>query len=67
MESEWRGINVNEASETALREIPGIGPDTAHEIVARRPYRDWQEFREKLGSMADVLIDVLTRAGARLT
>ncbi len=52
-------MNLNDASEHELTQLPRIGADTARRIVhhraTRKGFRDWADFAETLGmSEADV-------------
>lgn len=41
-------VDVNTASVTALRKLPGVGPKLAQEIVAGRPYKDAAVLQKRL-------------------
>lgn len=40
-------VNINQASETDLDSLSGIGPVTAQKIIANRPYQSTQELLDK--------------------
>lgn len=40
---ENRTVDINKASDTDLRSLPGIDADAAHRIIAGRPYADTAE------------------------
>lgn len=40
-------VNINQASETELDALPGVGPVTAQKIIAGRPYQSVQELVDK--------------------
>jgi len=48
-------VNVNQASEKALIELPGVGEVTAGKIIDNRPYIDIQELEEKTGIYASTI------------
>ena len=41
-------VDVNTASVTALRKLPGVGPKLAQEIVSGRPYKDAAVLQKRL-------------------
>lgn len=48
-ESESEPININEASQSELESLPGIGPTYAMRIVDNRPYTDLEDLLEVKG------------------
>ena len=48
-------VNVNQASEEALIELPGVGEVTAGKIIDNRPYTNIQELGEKTGIYASTI------------
>ena len=59
-------VNLNDASERELTQLPRIGADTARRIVhhraTRKGFRDWADFAETLG-ISDADVDAIrTRA-----
>jgi competence protein ComEA len=40
-------VNLNTASKTELETLPQIGPARADAIIAKRPFRDWNDFVAK--------------------
>ena len=41
-------LDVNKASTTALRRLPGVGPKLAQEIISGRPYKDATMLQKRL-------------------
>ena len=41
-------IDVNKASSTTLRKLPGVGPKLAQEIISGRPYKDASMLQKRL-------------------
>jgi len=48
-------VNVNQASEKSLIELPGVGEVTAGKIIDDRPYANIQELEEKTGIYASTI------------
>lgn len=45
--SSGNGVNINQASESELDTLPGIGKVTAEKIIANRPYQSINELTQK--------------------
>ena len=45
-------INVNEADEATLQQVPGVDAAAAAQLVAGRPYASNQTFLDKLAQVA---------------
>jgi hypothetical protein len=45
-------VNINRATRDELLQVPGIGPSTADRIVAERPFRDADDFQQRVGPNA---------------
>jgi len=46
-ESGTKSVNINQASETDLDALPGVGPVTAQKIIDNRPYQEVQDLLDK--------------------
>lgn len=46
-DSATRTVNINQASESELDALPGIGPMTAQKIISNRPYQNVQDLLDK--------------------
>lgn len=46
-------VNLNTASEDAIRLIPGMTPKMEHEFMEYRPYEDMAEFDREIGKYVD--------------
>jgi helix-hairpin-helix protein len=59
-------INLNDASEHALTQLPRVGADRARRIVhhraARKGFRDWEDFAETIGISAEDVEAIRARA-----
>jgi Helix-hairpin-helix motif len=59
-------INLNDASEDELTQLPRIGADLARRIVhhraVRKGFRDWEDFAETIGISAEDVEAIRTRA-----
>src|SRR5256885_15135027 len=58
-------IFLNSANDRALAGLPLIGPDIAKEIIRRRPFKSWEDFKQALGFDQD-MIELFREAGATL-
>ena len=58
-------IFLNSANDRALAGLPLIGPDIAKEIIRRRPFKSWEDFKQALGFDQD-MIALFREAGATL-
>jgi hypothetical protein len=58
-------IDLNSASEGVLASLPSLDRAIALEIVRRRPYKSWEDFKQALGFDEDYA-RLLRRAGARV-
>ncbi len=43
-------INLNQATQDLLKELPGVGDVWSERIIEHRPYTDFDDFREKTGA-----------------
>jgi hypothetical protein len=59
-----RGVALNTSSEDELSNA-GLGPERARRILARRPYRSWDDVKRVEG-LTDAVVEALQRAGAEL-
>ena len=46
-------VNLNTASEEAIKLIPGMTPKMVHEFMEYRPYEDMAEFDREIGKYVD--------------
>lgn len=46
-------VNLNTASEEAIKRIPGMTPKMVHEFMEYRPYEDMAEFDREIGKYVD--------------
>ena len=46
-------VNLNSASEDAIKLIPGMTPKMVHEFLEYRPYEDMAEFDREIGKYVD--------------
>lgn len=46
-------VNLNTASEEAIKRIPGMTPKMVHEFMEYRPYADMAEFDREIGKYVD--------------
>lgn len=46
-------VNLNTASEEAIKRIPGMTPKMEHEFMEYRPYADMAEFDREIGKYVD--------------
>jgi hypothetical protein len=58
-------IFLNSANDRALAGLPLIGPDIAREMIRRRPFKSWEDFKQALGFDQD-MIALFCKAGATL-
>ncbi|NLP03160.1 MAG: hypothetical protein GX089_11740 [Fibrobacter sp.] len=61
-----RKININTASKEELMSLRMMGDTRAEYLVENRPYRNWDDVKEKVPSFSDQMIDDLKRSGATL-
>jgi DNA uptake protein ComE-like DNA-binding protein len=52
-------IDLNTASEQEIASIPGVGPDRAKDLIANRPYTDWDEVAEVPGVSESLIEDMI--------
>jgi competence protein ComEA len=59
-------IDLNTADQTALEQIPGVGPELAAKIILHRkqngPFRSWEDLK-KIPGMHSAIIDTLKQHG----
>ena len=46
-------IELNTATEAAIKDLPGVGERMAHEFLEYRPYANLQQFRKEIGKYVD--------------
>ncbi|HON09352.1 MAG TPA: helix-hairpin-helix domain-containing protein [Chitinispirillaceae bacterium] len=61
-----RKININTASKEELMSLRMMGDTRAEYLVENRPYRNWDDVKEKVPSFSDQMIDDLKKSGATL-
>ncbi len=51
-------INLNTASESDISKVPGISPEMAKEIIAKRPYQSVTDLKKVKGLKEDVIAKI---------
>lgn len=57
-------VNLNTASFEELSHLRMMGEVRAKNVIAHRPYHDWNEVKEKNESISDKMIDDMKQSGA---
>lgn len=60
---EHEKINLNTASYEDIRHLRMVGDTRAHFIIDHRPYKNWDELREKVPGVSEGLIDDIRKSG----
>src|SRR4051812_29668525 len=58
-------VDLNSANERNLSRLPLMDRDIAEEIIHRRPFKSWEDFKQAFGLDQDV-IRLLRKGGATL-
>jgi DNA uptake protein ComE-like DNA-binding protein len=56
-------INLNTASYEDIRHLRMVGDTRAHFIIDHRPYKTWDEFRDKVPGISEGMIDDIRNSG----
>lgn len=59
-------INLNNASKEELSSLPMMGETRAQYVIERRPYKDWDDFKNKVPSISETMLDDLKKGGAEV-
>lgn len=60
------GVDLNTASREALDLIGLIGRDHIEQIIRERPFRDWDDFKQRVPGISDKLVQDLQQAGVKI-
>jgi len=59
-------INLNSASKEELSSLPMMGETRAQYVIEHRPYKDWDDFKNKVPSVSETMLDDLKKGGAEV-
>ena len=62
-------LELNQASQAELEQLPGIGPDLSERLLAARrqaPFADWTDLRRRVKGLGPVRAQRLSDAGLRV-
>lgn len=59
-------VNLNKASYDELLKLSMVGDTRAKDIIDHRPYKTWDELKEKCPSVSDGMVDDIKKSGATL-
>lgn len=59
-------VNLNKASYDELKQLSMVSDTRAKDIIDNRPYKSWDELKEKCPSVSDGMIDDIKKSGATL-
>jgi DNA uptake protein ComE-like DNA-binding protein len=57
-------LNLNKASyEELSNNLRMVGDTRAHQIIDHRPYKSWDEFKDKVPGISDGMVDDIKKSG----
>ncbi|HEX2957506.1 MAG TPA: helix-hairpin-helix domain-containing protein [Chitinispirillaceae bacterium] len=63
---EHEKINLNTASYEDIRHLRMVGDARAHFILDHRPYKNWQDFQDKVPGISEGLVDDIKQSGGTI-
>jgi DNA uptake protein ComE-like DNA-binding protein len=56
-------INLNTASYENIRDLRMVGDTRAHFIIDHRPYKNWDEFKNKVPGISEGMVEDIRKSG----
>ncbi len=59
-------VNINSASKEELMNLRMMGDTRAEYLLKNRPYKSWEDVKDKVPSFSDQMIEDLKKSGATI-
>jgi DNA uptake protein ComE-like DNA-binding protein len=59
-------VNLNTANYEDIRTLRMVGDTRAHFIIDHRPYKNWDEFRNKVPGISEGMIEDIRKSGGEI-